>query len=169
MQDNSVKVWSSEFNVLDTSDMVSIFATPRSRWSLGMPVRAIREDPWEISWQLAVSGIGLHRVGTICKLVAFPHAVRNIPKLDCKRLFVPRSRTYIYTSLVRGCTGLVPILWHRRRCLEFQNSFLNSILCLFLSLPPSLSLSLPLPPPFLPPRYLFFTFNILGDTYARTN
>lgn len=54
-------------------------------------------------------------VGTICKLVA----VRNIPKLNGKRLFETRPRTF-----VRACAGV--LLSRRRRRMEFRNSLLNS-------------------------------------------
>lgn len=54
-------------------------------------------------------------MGTICKLVA----VRNIPKLNGKRLFGTRLRTF-----VRACTGV--LLSRRRRRMEFRNSLLNS-------------------------------------------
>lgn len=69
-----------------------IYAKPRI-YPLSMLVRATPwKNPWEISWQRVC---GVRNVGTICK----PVAVRNIPKLNGKRLFGTRPRTF-----VRACT-----------------------------------------------------------------
>lgn len=80
-------------------------------------------------------------MGTICKLVA----VRNIPKLNGKRLFGTRPRTF-----VRACAGV--LLSRRRRRMEFRNSLLNSA---------------PLPstvvPPFLAASFVFFP--VTGTSY----
>lgn len=65
----------------------------RGIYSFGMPVRATGKNPWEISWQRLC---GPRNVGTICK----PVAVRNIPKLNGKRLFGTRPRTF-----VRACAA----------------------------------------------------------------